>query len=64
MEYLVNSREMKTCDTNTIEHFKVPSMVLMERAALSAIEVIQEKEISCNRWYGNCKIVILIPHSG
>ena len=49
MEYLVNSREMKTCDTNTIEHFKVPSMVLMERAALSAIEVIQEKEISCNR---------------
>ena len=24
---------MKTCDTNTIEHFKVPSMVLMERAA-------------------------------
>ena len=27
MEYLVNSREMKTCDTNTIEHFKVPSMV-------------------------------------
>lgn len=48
MEYLVNSREMKTCDTNTIEHFKVPSMVLMERAALSVIEVIQEKEISCN----------------
>lgn len=44
MEYLVNSREMKTCDTNTIEHFKVPSMVLMERAALSAIEVIQEKK--------------------
>lgn len=33
MEYLVNSREMKTCDTNTIEHFKVPSMVLMERAS-------------------------------
>ena len=37
-------REMKTCDTNTIEHFKVPSMVLMERAALSVIEVIQKKK--------------------
>ena len=34
MQYLVNSREMKTCDKNTIETFGVSSEVLMERAAL------------------------------
>lgn len=31
MEYLVTSAEMKRCDGNTIEHFGMPSMVLMER---------------------------------
>lgn len=35
MEYLVTSAEMKRCDGNTIEHFGMPSMVLMERAALA-----------------------------
>ena len=35
MKYLVNSREMKQYDTNTTEHFKVPSLLLMERAALA-----------------------------
>lgn len=49
MEYLVNSREMKSCDTNTIEHFKVPSMVLMERAALSVVEVMEKELPSFHR---------------
>lgn len=43
MEYLVNSREMKYCDTNTIEHYGVPSLVLMERAALRVVEVIHQE---------------------
>ena len=34
MKWIVNSEEMKMLDRNTIEHFKVPSIVLMERAAL------------------------------
>ena len=37
MKYLVNSREMKQYDTNTTEHFKVPSLLLMERAALAVL---------------------------
>ena len=35
MEYLVTASEMKECDRNTIEGFGVPSLVLMERAALA-----------------------------
>ncbi len=38
MEYLLNGKEMKACDTATIEYFGVPSAVLMERAAMSVVE--------------------------
>lgn len=38
MEYIVTGQEMKDCDKRTIEHYKVPSLVLMERAALSFVE--------------------------
>ena len=41
MKYLLNSREMKACDTGTIEYFGVLSAVLMERAALSVIEELE-----------------------
>ena len=41
MKYLVNSREMKTYDTNTTEIFKIPSLLLMERAAVAAYEELQ-----------------------
>lgn len=34
MEYIVTGQEMKSCDNRTIEYYKIPSMVLMERAAL------------------------------
>ncbi len=40
-EYLVTSEEMRTYDRNTIEYFGVPSMVLMERAALAVAEEIE-----------------------
>ncbi len=35
MKRIVNSEEMQYCDSNTINHFGIPSLVLMERAALS-----------------------------
>ncbi len=38
MKRIVNSEEMKFCDSNTIHHFGVPSLVLMERAALLVTE--------------------------
>lgn len=38
MEYIVNSAEMKRADYNTIHKIGIPSMVLMERAALCITE--------------------------
>ncbi len=42
MEYLVNSSEMKKCDTVMINKMGLPSMVLMERAALGAVEELYD----------------------
>lgn len=42
MEYYVNQRQMKEIDTGSIEKTGIPSMVLMERAALSVAEYIME----------------------
>lgn len=43
MEYLVTAKEMKQYDNNTMELIGIPGMVLMERAALEAFRVIQER---------------------
>lgn len=40
MQYIVNAREMKRYDAETVSHFGIPSMVLMERAALVTVEEI------------------------
>ncbi len=42
MKYLVNSMQMRECDRNTSEYYKVPSVVLMERAALAVTECVRE----------------------
>lgn len=42
MKYLVSSAEMKQYESNTIEKTGIPACVLMERAALGALEVIEE----------------------
>ncbi len=42
MQYLVTASEMKRCDQNTIDCFGVPSMVLMERAAMAVAVRIDE----------------------
>lgn len=44
MKRIVNSSEMKALDKNTIEHHEIPSMVLMERAALSVVEELKQPE--------------------
>lgn len=46
MKYLVNSREMKQYDQNTIETFGISSMVLMERAALACVEQLGKLPVS------------------
>lgn len=48
MEYIVTSEEMKTYDNNTIMHFKVPSIVLMERAAVCTCELISDR-LECEK---------------
>lgn len=44
MEYLVTAEEMRRFDENTSEHFKVPSIVLMERAALACRDEILKRQ--------------------
>lgn len=43
MYYILNAQEMKACDEATIRRFKVPGMVLMERAALGIARQVQER---------------------
>lgn len=40
MIYLPDGQEMQSCDKKTIEYYQVPSMVLMERAALAFTDAI------------------------
>ncbi|WP_400245812.1 NAD(P)H-hydrate dehydratase [Niallia sp. JL1B1071] len=46
MEYLLNSEEMKRCDETTIQKIGMPSMVLMERAALSVVEELTSFDLT------------------
>ena len=41
MQYVLKAKEMKYCDQKTIEKIGIPSLVLMERAALVTIEEIE-----------------------
>lgn len=49
MRYLVKQKEMQRCDGNTIRHFGLPSMVLMERAALAVTEVLTDGSFCLDR---------------
>lgn len=46
MRYLVNSSEMKRYDQNTTEHFFIPSIVLMERAAAAFVEELKVRKVN------------------
>ncbi|MCD8365117.1 MAG: NAD(P)H-hydrate dehydratase [Clostridiales bacterium] len=43
MKYILSSAQMQQCDANTMERFHMPSAVLMERAALSAVSEIERQ---------------------
>ena len=51
MKRILTAAQMKQADRNTMETMEVPSLVLMERAALSCVEElqngIQEKFLPC-----------------
>lgn len=53
-QYLVTAEEMKQYDTNTIEKFHLPGMLLMERAALVTVE-----EILRRRGKKPCRVLVL-----
>lgn len=46
MRYIVNSREMKLYDNNTTEKYHVPSIVLMERAAVAFVEALKVQKVN------------------
>jgi len=48
-ERIITGEEMKRLDWQTIEEHGIPSLVLMERAALAAVEVLQTKEFDLER---------------
>lgn len=49
MRYIADSREMRQYDRNTSEHFGVPSIVLMERAALAFVEEVCARGVDLSR---------------
>ena len=49
MRYLPDGVQMRSADTYTIEELGVPSIVLMERAALKVVEAMHEREIDTAR---------------
>ena len=60
MRILVDSKTMKKCDACTIERYKVPSMVLMERAALAVVEEIEQQRIDRR----SCLVVCGLGNNG
>ncbi len=49
MKFALRAEEMKACDQETIERIGIPSMVLMERAALSVVQVLDELNLKPKR---------------
>ena len=46
MRYLPNGKQMSKADAHTIHEIGIPSLVLMERAALQIVETMHKKNIS------------------
>ena len=45
MEYLVSAEEMRLADRTVIQDYGVPSLVLMERAALSVCGTYEKRKL-------------------
>lgn len=54
MRYLPTGEWMQKADTHTIQEIGIPSMVLMERAALASVEAMEEKKINLARTLVAC----------
>ncbi len=52
-QYLVTASEMKRYDSNTINKYQIPSLLLMERAALVTVEELQK-----NRGNSPCSVLV------
>lgn len=48
MRYVLTGEQMQYADRYTIEQMKVPSCVLMERAALKVVEILEKEKIDCS----------------
>ena len=53
-QYVVSASEMKRYDANTIEKYRIPSLLLMERAALVTVE-----ELERARGTKPCRVLVL-----
>ncbi len=49
MQYLVNSAQMKCADAYTIQEIGTPSMELMERAAESCVQVMEDERLDLSK---------------
>ena len=49
MRYLPDGKQMKEADRHTIEDLGVPSLVLMERAALKTVETMEKRGIDTSK---------------
>lgn len=49
MKYILNAAQMKQADQRMIQEMGIPSMVLMERAALQTVMTMEEKGVSLSR---------------
>ena len=49
MRYLPTGAQMKAADLYTIEHIGIPSMVLMERAALQVVETLEREMLDLSK---------------
>ena len=49
MNYIIDGRTMKAVDHYTIETIGIPSLVLMERAALQVVETVKKEKIDITR---------------
>ena len=42
MKYLLTGKQMQSADRYTIDKIGIPSLVLMERAALKTVEILEQ----------------------
>ena len=49
MEYILSAGQMKDADAHMIQKIGIPSLVLMERAALACINVMKDRGIDLSR---------------